>query len=152
MKDDLKEEEYISDVKCYKYRSAVAKLRISTHTFPIEKGRWRSIPRDQRLCLLCLVNMIGDDKHYIFLCNIDKLVDKRKDFVKEVHESNLQSYFNYAAFIELTRMILKWTCRMKIDKIGKFLSGILERTDALLRETEWVRWAIILFFFRSGAV
>ena len=31
---------------------------------------------------------------------------------------------------------LKETCRMKLDKIGKFLSAVLERTDALLRETE----------------
>ena len=85
---------------------------------------------------MCLGNLIGDEKHYIFYCAIDKLVDIRKDFVKELHESNLQSCFNDAAFSELTRMILKGTCRMKLDKIGKFLSAVLERTDALLRETE----------------
>ena len=37
MKDDFKEEQYISDVKYYKYRSAIAKFKISAHTFPIEK-------------------------------------------------------------------------------------------------------------------
>ena len=70
-------------------------------------------------CPLCLGNLIGDEKHYIFYCTMDKLVDIRKDFVKELHESNLQSCFNDAAFSELTRMILKGTCRMKLDKIGK---------------------------------
>ena len=85
---------------------------------------------------LCLGNLIGDAKHYIFHCTIDNLFDIRKDFVKELDESNLQSCFNDAAFSELTRMIFKVTCRMKLDKIGKFLSAILERTDALLRETE----------------
>ena len=123
IKDDSKEEQYISDVKYYKYRSAATKFRISAHTFPIEKGRWRSIPRDQRLCPLCL---IGDEKHYIFHFTIDKLVDTRKYFVKESHESNLQSSFNDAAFSELTRMILKGTCCMKLDKNGKFLSAVLE--------------------------
>ena len=54
----------------------------------------------------------------------------------ELHESILQPCFNDAAFSELTRMILEGTCRMKLDKIGKFLSAVLERTDALLRETE----------------
>ena len=39
MKDDFKEEQYISDGKYYKYRSAVSKFRISAHIFPIEKGR-----------------------------------------------------------------------------------------------------------------
>ena len=67
---------------------------------------------------------------------MDKLVDIRKDFVKELHKSNSQSCFNDAAFLELTRMILKGTCRMKLDKIGKFLLAVLKRTDALLRETE----------------
>ena len=136
IKDDFKEEQYISDVKYYKYRSAITKFRISARTFPIEKGRWQSIPRDQRLCPLCLGNLIGDEKHYIFHCTMDKLVDIRKDFVKELHESNLQPCFNDAAFSELTGMILKGTCCMKLDKIGKFLSAVLERTDALLRETK----------------
>ena len=57
--------------------------------------------------------------------------------MKELLENNLQSFFNDAPFTELTRIILKDTCRMKLDKIGKFLSALLERTDALLRETEW---------------
>ena len=50
--------------------------------------------------------------------------------MKELHDSNLQSCFNDAAFTELTRMILKGTCHMKLDKTGKFLSAILERTDS----------------------
>ena len=73
---------YISDVKYHKYRSAIVKFRTSAHTFPVEKGKWQSIPRDQRLCLLCLDNLIGDEKHYIFHCTNDKLVDTRKDFVR----------------------------------------------------------------------
>ena len=63
IKDDFKEEQYISDVKNYKYRSAITKFRISTHTFPTEKGRWWSISRDQKPCPLCLGNLIGDEKH-----------------------------------------------------------------------------------------
>ena len=37
MKDDFKEEQYISDVKYYKYRSAITKFRISAHTFQLKK-------------------------------------------------------------------------------------------------------------------
>ena len=53
-----------------------------------------------------------------------------------LYESNLQSCFTDASFTELTRIILKGTCHMKLDKIGKFLSAILERTNVLLAETE----------------
>ena len=89
------------------YRSPVAKFRISANIFPVEKGRLGPIPRDQRVCLLCLGNLIGNDKHYIFHCTNDKLVEIRKDFVKELYESNLQSCFNDATFTELTKMILR---------------------------------------------
>ena len=57
--------------------------------------------------------------------------------MKELHESNVRPCFNDSAFIELTGMILKGKRHTKLDKIGKFLSAILERTDVLLRrETE----------------
>ena len=89
------------------YRSPVAKFRISANTFPVEKGRLGPIPRDQRVCLLCLGNLIDNEKHHIFHCTNDKLVEIRKDFVKELYESNLQSCFNDATFTELTKMILR---------------------------------------------
>ena len=102
---------------------------------------------DQRLCPLCLGNLIGNEKHNIFHCTNYKLVGKRNDFVKDLYESNLQSCFNDAAFSELIRMILEGTWSMKLDKIGKFLSAVLERTDVLLRET--VRWDVSPFFFNQ---
>ena len=57
-----------------------------------------------------------------------------------MHENNLPLCFDDAAFTELTRMILKGTCHIKLGKIGKLLSAILERTDPLLRATD------VLFF------
>ena len=44
--------------------------------------------------------------------------------MKDLHESDSQSCFNDTAFTELTRMILKGTYRMKLDKIVKFLSAL----------------------------
>ena len=108
--------------------------------------------RDQRVCPLYLGSLTGDKKRHIFHCTNDKLVEIRKDFAKELYESNLKSCFNNAAFTELTRMILKGTCHIKLDKISKFLSATLERIHVSLRENELVRWAIISFFFRSDVV
>ena len=55
----------------------------------------------------------------------------RRDFV-----NFFSKHFQVRFFAELTGIILKGTCHMKLDKIGKFLSAILERADVLLRETE----------------
>ena len=88
------------------------------------------------MCPLCLGNLIGDEKHYIFHCTKERFCEGK--IVKELSDSNLQSCFNDAAFTELTRMILNGTfqlsCHMKLDRIGKFLSATLERTDVLLRK------------------
>ena len=99
------------------------------------------------MCPLYLGSLTGDKKRYIFHCSNYKLVEIRKDFAKELYESNLKSCFNNAAFTELTRMILKGTCHIKLDKIGKFLSATLERIHVSLRENELVRWLLFRSFF-----
>ena len=35
------------------FRSAATKLRISSHSLPIEVGRYKKIPRNMRICPLC---------------------------------------------------------------------------------------------------
>ena len=69
---------------------------------------------------MCLGKLIGDQNHCIFHCTNDKLVDIRIGFVKELYE-NFESCFSEAAFTELTRIILKGTYRIKLDRTGKFL-------------------------------
>ena len=61
-------ESYINEVKYYKYRSAITKFQISAHSLPIERGRWMSVHRNKRICPLCIGNVLGDEKHYIFHC------------------------------------------------------------------------------------
>ena len=53
------------------YSSAFSRLRLSSHSMPIELGRWNRLRRDGRLCEVCKV--VGDEKHYIYHCpNIDR--------------------------------------------------------------------------------
>ena len=48
----------------------------------------------------------------------------------------MKVFYSHDLMMQLAGMILRETCHMKLDKIGKFLSAILEKTDVLLRETE----------------
>ena len=73
--------------KYYNYRSAITKFRISAHTFPVESGKWDKTPREERMCPLCFSNDIDDEKHYIFHCTNPKLVEIRKTFTPEIHET-----------------------------------------------------------------
>ena len=42
------------------------RLRLSSHSFPIETGRWSRKKREERLCTVC--NVLGDEIHYIYHC------------------------------------------------------------------------------------
>ena len=64
----------IKDTKIFTQK--FVRLRLSSHSFPIETGRWSRKKREERLCGKC--NVIGDEAHYIYHCidiNRDKLTD-----------------------------------------------------------------------------
>ena len=61
-----------------KLRKFLIKIRTRNHKLPVEIGRWRRIPRDQRKCHLCDSD-IGDEFHYILACK--KLKDLRRKYL-----------------------------------------------------------------------
>ena len=51
---------------------ALTKFRISCHDFEIEIGRRYGVPKEDRLCKLCIsenLNRVEDEFHVIFVCN-----------------------------------------------------------------------------------
>jgi len=67
----LKEEFGMSPhlVKCNvpSFRSAITKIRTSAHKFPVETGRYQSVPRENRLCPFGC-NVVGNESHYMLQC------------------------------------------------------------------------------------
>ena len=76
--------QYLSYVTNYKYRQAFTKMRISAHKFPIEVGRYRSVPRNERLCNLCQNKEIGDELHYFIRCSDNYLNSIRQTFLNSI--------------------------------------------------------------------
>ena len=70
IKHDFIMEPYLYLVKKPKYRIAISKLRCSSHTLAIEKGRHTKPKTDlsERLCLFCRSNKVEDEKHFIIEC------------------------------------------------------------------------------------
>lgn len=56
------------------------RFRILSHKLPIETGRWKNVPRENRNCKLCNSGDIGDEFHYIFKCS--KFNHDREKFLK----------------------------------------------------------------------
>ena len=46
----------------------IVKFRLGSHYLPIETGRWRAVPREERLCTTC--GVLGDEKHALYSCSL----------------------------------------------------------------------------------
>ena len=63
-------------------------VRLISHQIPVETGRWRRPPQEERLCTAC--NIIRNEEHYIYTCpevdrsNLDDIPNLKelRDFIK----------------------------------------------------------------------
>ena len=72
---------YLSILKSKKLRNAISKLRLSSHSLYIEKGRHRDVARNDRKCTLCRLNDIEDEYHFTLICPVYN--DLRKEYLQK---------------------------------------------------------------------
>ena len=76
-------------------REIISRFRLSAHSFPIEKLRYKNIKREERICTICNLNEIGDEKHYLFKCDNKNIKRCRTEFKIKVQTINPQlEYFD----------------------------------------------------------
>ena len=78
---------------------AVTKMRISCHLLTIESGRYKKIPRVERLCPLCNRSEIGDEFHYLLKCTISSL-----SHIRCIDNSNFTNMSCKALFLYIMSM------------------------------------------------
>jgi hypothetical protein len=69
LKTDIKLEDYLKLTKKINNRQLLTKFRTSDHPLEIELGRYKKIPRHQRLCKTCKV--LDDEIHFFLQCQIN---------------------------------------------------------------------------------
>ena len=89
IKNELKFEEYLT-IPTFEYRKAIAKIRCSNHPLEVEKGRYRNIPRDSRICKLCPAGEVETEEHFLTKCTF---------FDRYKSKYNLQNIGDAIAFI-----------------------------------------------------
>ena len=71
-KNDFFIEHHLESITDFRYRTAITKLRCSSHALEVERGRYQNpkVPRDLRLCLVCQV--VEDEEHFVTNCSINQ--------------------------------------------------------------------------------
>ena len=89
VKTEFKYEQYLSEIHCQKFRIALTKIRLSSHSLLIERGRWLNMPIEKRLCTNCF--SLDDEYHCLIECKrfshiqmkyLPKCLKKYPSFVK----------------------------------------------------------------------
>lgn len=74
IKTDFNREVYLQDITNSVTRHRLTKLRISAHDLAIEKGRYKNVPRDDRVCNWCVLTirlrLIEDENHILYNCDL----------------------------------------------------------------------------------
>ena len=66
-------EKYLTILNNFHYKRSICRLRISSHRLQIETGRYRNVPRDERICQKCSENEIEDEVHFLIKCSENKV-------------------------------------------------------------------------------
>jgi hypothetical protein len=78
-------EPYLDQITEKKYRIALSRFRLSSHSLEIERGRYFNIPQNERKCQFCNMNFIENEYHFLLVCPMYK--DLRKQFLKPYYLS-----------------------------------------------------------------
>ena len=91
-KNSLNFEKYLTILNP-KEASDMCRFRCGNHKLPVVMGRYNRVEKSKRICTLCDSNEIGDEFHYIFVCNA--LTNERFTYISRqlpIHQSRSPDY------------------------------------------------------------
>ena len=65
VKNNFGFEKYLDKIKNFEQRRTLTRFRISAHKLAIETGRYKGIPRHDRICTRCTDNTVEDERHFL---------------------------------------------------------------------------------------
>ena len=107
-------EKYLVNVPA-NFRKYLVKFRTRNHMLPVETGRWRRIPRENRKCHLCHLD-VGDEYHYVLTCN----------FLNNLRRLYIDRKFVVRPNAIKFSMLLNTNSPAKLRKLCIFIKSIFE--------------------------
>ena len=108
-------EPYLKQISNARYRNALTKLRVSSHSLAIERGRHLGTAIQERLCTVC--NVIEDEKHFLFEC----CTNEELRFIFNSRVSQLYPQYQYLDSDQKLVFLFKIENEQLITWVGKFV-------------------------------
>ena len=119
-KNNLNTEDYTLIIKNRKYLSALSRFRCSNHKLQIEAGRHVGLTRDDRICMLCNLNEIENEIHFLLKCPLYDDLRSKYNLVPVSHCDRLED-----VFVRVMLTSDKW-------KLASYLYHAESRRDSVL--------------------
>jgi hypothetical protein len=110
---------YLTQVPSEATRTLIAKFRTHSHTLESEVGIWQKIPREQRKCKCCNLDLVEDETHFVFDCPVYYSI--RGKFYKHLFEDN-------------DRDMRKLFSKSNVNAMGQFLKECYELRQTILQK------------------
>jgi hypothetical protein len=123
-KNDFTMTPYLQIIRNPTHRSAIAKIRMSAHKFPIEMGRYLNIPREE-ICCPFGCNALGDEQHYLLHCSHPFIREDRTPLLNKL------SLFHP----EFDQLDNKGKCNFLLNNTEPHLLGIIGKLCNIIQET-----------------
>ena len=115
IKDNFDFEKYLTILPA-NLALSMTKFRTLNHKMPIQKGRFLNVNRDERYCSKCMERDLGDEFHYLFVCEY---------FANERNELLKGFYYKHPNVIKFATLLVTHKKKVLL-KLRKFMSIIIK--------------------------
>lgn len=115
----------------------LTRLRVSSHRFSVDSGRWTNVPINERLCTAC--NMLEDECHFVQECSLYTELWKR--YISQYYWRR-QNVFKFI-------LLIKCDSNKEIKKISMFIEKAFAfRTNLCITGANYFQivWMYIVLF------
>lgn len=116
---EFKLQNYLASELSYTNKTILSNFRCSNHKLPVEVGRWKNIPRENRLCNLSNTEL-GDEYHYILCCS--SLSSERNAYIPSYYRHRPNTHKFYSLFNSTKQSLQINLCKF-IKIINKRISS-----------------------------
>ena len=103
-------------------------MRISDHFLEIEKGRYKRMKRENRICQYCHTNDIEDEFHFFFKC------PKYKSIRDEFEHKNIKTFKLENDIIQINNLVKILSSSNHLQHVAPFIkkSLVLRKVEPVI--------------------